>query len=313
MSTRLDTSSIAMPSETAFKQHADSVRSALKTFTTISQLDAPGPVKTAFDELVNVTADFNKFMPTFTSHLLFQEIPPLVHNALEEFLSKHSAFDKPANYSKVAGLNARALDSLHISARRGTFSTVFHLSLLIHLFLLSAAISAANLRPEKKSKAKATAPVSPRIFLSYFFMVLIFIFQGKRSRISKETVDSDDDIAEFLESSASSACKDCGPAHPLSTCPKDTVPVDAHREPPATTVIHLLLPHVLSLIQVYRELPLLRAVLKFLWMSTMVRSSYPLFTRFGLSGGRFRPSCFRQNSYSSGTSSSLCASTKNGH
>ena len=47
-----------MPSETSFKHHVELVRSALKTFHAISQLDAPGPVKTAFDELVNVTADF---------------------------------------------------------------------------------------------------------------------------------------------------------------------------------------------------------------------------------------------------------------
>ena len=130
MSTRLDTSSIpnAMPSDNVFKQHADSVRAALKTFTTISQLDAPGPVKTAFDELVNVTADFNKFMPSFTSHPLFQELPPLVHTALEDFLAKHASFEKPANYSKIAGLNARALDSAQISAKRGMFPTFSPLS-----------------------------------------------------------------------------------------------------------------------------------------------------------------------------------------
>jgi hypothetical protein len=109
-----------MPSEISFKQHVELVRSALKTFHAISQLDAPGPVKTAFDELVNVTADFNKFMPTFTNHLLFQELPPLVHTALEDFLAKHPTFEKPANYSKVVGLNARAQDSIHISTRRGT-------------------------------------------------------------------------------------------------------------------------------------------------------------------------------------------------
>ena len=122
-----------MPSETAFKQHAESIRAALKMFQAISQLDAPGPVKTALDELVNVTAELNKFMPTFTSHSLFQELPPLVHNALEDFLMKHPSIEKPANYSKVAGLNARALDSVQISARRGmslSFAFSFCCSLL---------------------------------------------------------------------------------------------------------------------------------------------------------------------------------------
>ena len=122
-----------MPSETSFKHHVDLVRSALKTFHAISQLDAPGPVKTAFDELVNVTADFNKFMPTFTNHSFFQELPPLVHTALEDFLAKHPTVDKPANFSKIVGLNARAQDSVHIASQRGTYLSSLSLNLFIHI------------------------------------------------------------------------------------------------------------------------------------------------------------------------------------
>ena len=128
------TSSSVMPSENSFKQHIALVRAALKTFNTICQLDAPGPVKTAFDELVNVTADLNKFVPFFVSHSLFQELPPLVHAALEDFLTTRPSFDKPLNFSKIAGLNARAQDSVHISARRGkyllSFESLFSLTIV---------------------------------------------------------------------------------------------------------------------------------------------------------------------------------------
>ena len=122
-----------MPSETSFKHHVELVHSALKTFHAISQLDAPGPVKTAFDELVNITADFNKFMPTFTNCSFFQELPPLVHTALEDFLAKHPAFNKPANFSKIVGLNARAQDSIHIASRQGTYLSSFSLNLFTHI------------------------------------------------------------------------------------------------------------------------------------------------------------------------------------
>ena len=108
-----------MPSESSFKQQAELARSALKNFNAIRQLDAPGPAKTAFYELVNATVDFNRFIPFFTSHVLFQEIPPAAHIALEDFLSKHPNFEKPPTYSKVAGLNARIQDALQTPAKKG--------------------------------------------------------------------------------------------------------------------------------------------------------------------------------------------------
>jgi hypothetical protein len=113
-----------MPSESAFKQQATLARSALKNFQAISQLDAPGPTKTAFYDLVNATVDFNRFVPFFVSHALFQEIPPLVHTTLEDFLAKNPNFERPSTYSKIAGLNARVQDSAQTSAKKGEHTTL---------------------------------------------------------------------------------------------------------------------------------------------------------------------------------------------
>jgi hypothetical protein len=41
-------------SDIAFNKHADAARDALKNFSTIAQLNAPGLIKTAMEELVTV-------------------------------------------------------------------------------------------------------------------------------------------------------------------------------------------------------------------------------------------------------------------
>ena len=47
-------------------------------------------------------------------------------------------------------------------------------------------------------------------------------FQGKRARLSKETVESEDETAQFLDETASTRkCQDCGPGHPLASCPQE--------------------------------------------------------------------------------------------
>ena len=100
-------------------------RSALKAFNAIRLLDAPGPVKTALYDLVTVTSDFNHFVPFFISHALFQEILSLVHSTLEEFLSQHPDFERPPNYSKIAGLHARVQDSIQLAAKKGMYFPLF--------------------------------------------------------------------------------------------------------------------------------------------------------------------------------------------
>jgi hypothetical protein len=118
-----------MPSENSFKQHIERLRTALKTFNAIRLLDAPGPVKTAFEELVDLSADMNKFSTFFSNHALFIEVPPLVYDTLEDFFLKNPTYAKPANYHALEGLHTKAKDSAHIAARRGMFPLFNGLSL----------------------------------------------------------------------------------------------------------------------------------------------------------------------------------------
>ena len=113
-----------MPSENTFIQHVEAARAALKNFNAVRQLDVPGPVKTAFNELVAVIAEFNTFVPFFVNHPLFLEIPPLACTALEDFLSKNAAFERPALYAKVTVLNARIKDSIS-GAKKGAWFASF--------------------------------------------------------------------------------------------------------------------------------------------------------------------------------------------
>lgn len=172
-STPLESITDNMPSENSFKQHIERTRGALKNFNAIRLLDAPGPVKTALDELVANTVDFTKFIPFFTSHPMFLEIPPAVHSALEDFFDKNPSFEKPANYKVIIGLNARARESSKAAAKRGVFPLLLYIACDFSESLsrshLLAAVIAANLRPEKTKKAKASANVSFFIFFIYFY------------------------------------------------------------------------------------------------------------------------------------------------
>jgi hypothetical protein len=62
------------------------------------------------------------------------------------------------------------------------------------------------------------------------------ILQGKRMRLSQETVESEDETAKFLEDTAASTdkCDDCGSSHSLVTCPKEF-----HREIKNNTPVSL--------------------------------------------------------------------------
>jgi hypothetical protein len=111
-----------MPSENTFKAQVEVARTALKNFNAIRQLDAPGPNKAAFDELVSSVEVFQNFVPFFVNHPLFQEIPVAAHTALEEFLSTHPNFEKPTGYARVLGLNARIRETTRSSARKGISS-----------------------------------------------------------------------------------------------------------------------------------------------------------------------------------------------
>lgn len=145
-----------MPSDSAFKKQAEIAREALTTFNTIRTLNAPGPIKTALEELVTATVRFffnfstvwkiinwfslsqiafNNFVPFFVTHPLFQEIPPAVHLAIEDFIAKHPGFDMPASTPRIAGLDARVKDSLVSPAKKGlSLSLSFSLVLILFSF-----------------------------------------------------------------------------------------------------------------------------------------------------------------------------------
>jgi hypothetical protein len=180
----LDSSTVNMPSENTFRHHASVAQGALKTFNAIRHLDAPGPVKTAFNELVSATAAFNNFATFFSSHPLFQEIPPLVLSTLEEFLQKHPNFETPAAYSQIVSLDARIADSRGLSAaKKGTCFT-FVLHILVPLltcltFSFSLAVtSAASLRPEKGKKTASSTNKALVSLFSFSFTNVFLIFDS---------------------------------------------------------------------------------------------------------------------------------------
>lgn len=127
-----------MPSESSFRKQAELAQEALKNFTAVQSLKSTAVIKTAIDELVDSTILFNNYVPFFVSHSLFQEIPSSVFHVLEKFFYKHPNFDVPANYSKIAGLDARVRDSLNHPApvKNGMFIYFSSYFFLFQLFLL---------------------------------------------------------------------------------------------------------------------------------------------------------------------------------
>lgn len=158
-------------------------------------------------------------MPRHLSSPAFQELPPAVLTTVNDYTAKHPNFLLPDNFPRLVGLVARVKDSLVGPAKKGMFFCLSLLSCLIFFFLV--AISAVNLRPEKIKKSKAAVSL---FLIAFISSVLTFaVTQGKRPRLSKETVDSDDDIAEFLEDSVT-PCDDCEPGHSFKACPKTPAP-----------------------------------------------------------------------------------------
>jgi hypothetical protein len=51
-----------MPSESSLKKQTELVREALKTFNAVQSLNSPGLIKTALNELLDVTAHFSIFL-----------------------------------------------------------------------------------------------------------------------------------------------------------------------------------------------------------------------------------------------------------
>ena len=101
-----------MPSKNAFKKQAEAASEALKAFVAVQNLKSTIIVKAAMTELVDATVGFNAFVPFFVSHVLFQEIPPVVHAVLEKLSIKNPSFDMPPGIAKIAGLDACVRDAI---------------------------------------------------------------------------------------------------------------------------------------------------------------------------------------------------------
>jgi hypothetical protein len=175
-------------------------------------------------------------VPHYVSFPAFQELAPAALNAVNKYAAKHPDFKLPETFPRLVGLVARVKDVPVTSAKKGEPSAPPSSCLILLMpRRLLAATSAANLRPEKGKKGKVTLP-----FLSCLSgtNTSCCTVQTKRPRLSKETVDSDDEeIAAFLEDSPNIPCEDCGPGsgHSFESCPElPPLPVDMVR---ATTII----------------------------------------------------------------------------
>jgi len=83
--------------------------------------------------------------------VLFQEIPPAIHLAIEDFIAKHPGFELPALTSRIAGLDAHVKDSLITPAKKGR-SPFSHFFIIFLTLSLPVTANAAALRPEKRPK-----------------------------------------------------------------------------------------------------------------------------------------------------------------
>jgi hypothetical protein len=174
-------------SDTAFNKQADTIREALKNFGAISLLNAPGPIQLALEELIDSTVrahfassallsnlevlqlELNSFVPRLVSAPLFQELPPAVLTSINDYSAKHPNLEMPATFPRLVGLVARVKDSAAKKGKPSAFTRLLSL-----LTPLTAAISAANLRPEKGKKAKT--PVSPLFRLFPFSLTEFYLF-----------------------------------------------------------------------------------------------------------------------------------------
>ena len=87
----------------------------------------------------------------------------MVLTTINAYTAKHPNLKAPDTLPRLVGLVARVKDSATIAAKRGLFFYSFFSFFLANLLSLSlAAISAANLRPERVKKTRAA--VSPRSF-----------------------------------------------------------------------------------------------------------------------------------------------------
>jgi hypothetical protein len=124
-------------SDLAFNKQADAARDALKNFNTIAQLNAPGLIKSAMDELIMVMVSplfitsfiqvdrdvektaFNSFVPHYVVQPPFQELPLAALDAINLFTAKHPSYKLPKTFPNLVGLVARVKDTPVSAAKKG--------------------------------------------------------------------------------------------------------------------------------------------------------------------------------------------------
>jgi hypothetical protein len=161
---------VHMPSESSFKKHCETVREALKTFTTIRSVKAPNLVITAINDLIDATLALSPFTSFFLSHDLFQELPPTVYTVLCNFASENPSVVMPPTMDQLAALRNRVRGSFAQSLKPGKFPCLilkFVYPFLITSFLLEVVVPTA---PRADSKSKKTKTATVRLFLFFLFV-----------------------------------------------------------------------------------------------------------------------------------------------
>ena len=138
-----------MPTKKALLKQAGLAREALQTFLAVHKLGVSNVIHPALVDLINYTVRsrfihppskiflfiFQAGLNTFTNfleHPVFQEIPPSVFQAVEDFKGDNPKFVIPDKFSRVAGLNSRIHDHLNFQGvptapRKGPYIPVLRI------------------------------------------------------------------------------------------------------------------------------------------------------------------------------------------
>jgi len=149
--------------------------------------------------------------PAFNSHPLFLELAPAVHSAVDKYYKEYKDSKSPTTALILAGLDARAKEVIASSTKRSSYPLFplrkFHRA--FRIAIADAADAPTGSRPEKVKKTKNSVHFN---FTPSFFSNWLPVFQVKRSRLSKETIEnSDDEIVPSKSESLAPRAEDIPP------------------------------------------------------------------------------------------------------
>lgn len=196
--------------ELNFKQCAESIRTALQTFTVLRTIPSNGivstPLKVALSDLVNTTVSLivlkqdyitDSFChqvnlnhhAAFASHPLYQELAPAVQIAVDKFVNEFKEFKTPSSTFLIAGIAARAASFRTPAGKRG-ISSFFYFSCPI-LKLHAALSTAASTPPSgpRAGKTKKQKNSVRKILLNFYCTVFLIskIFPGQTLQAFQRT------------------------------------------------------------------------------------------------------------------------------